>query len=211
MGDLHIYQVEGMEEFLPHTEYHGAKGYIQSFCNGLSSVFFPKAESKYFDNKQTQLCLEIMNNARNMRLLENQKSLIIRKMNWYVNKIVAMLVSENYQFDCYCYYLDISIYCDPKTTEFRPKGYESSDVKFRCNDDVHKISFGEPCFLNHIAEQNYLKRDYSNKLRSYSYNLAELYGKYFEDNLYDKNGNLHIFLNPCVNGNKSFGKGFIEW
>jgi hypothetical protein len=212
MDNLHIFSVDNMEQYLPHVEYHGYGGYIQSFCDSFSNWLFPKAKSIYFDGEEKQLWLNMINNARKLQLLDNQKTLTIKKMNWYTNKLVDLLKTDECNFDCYVYFLDIIV------SQYKDSKYKNIEVTLKCEDkngeDIHiKKSFEDFNFLNYISEANYLKRDYSNKILAYSANLAELYGKYFdEDGLtYDKKGRLFVYLSPTLHGTKAIQHGWIEW
>lgn len=196
MGKLHIYEVEGMEEYLPKKVYYGSTGRIQSFLDSLSGSLFPNADSEYFNEIQKQNVLKLCNFARNLALNELRKDLVIKKMNWYVEKIINMISEGNCDYDGYCIFLEACAYFYNNKIEI-----EVSD----CSDNV----FGRKCsfdYLEYISEPNYLKRDYSDKLLAYTCNLLELYGSYFER---EKDS---VGLRIHMNGDKCFGgRGFIEW
>lgn len=196
IGDLHIYQIEGMEEYLPKKVYYGNAGRIQSFLDSLSSSLFPDADSEYFNEIQKQNMLKLCNVARNLALNDLKENLIIRKMNWYVEKIINMISENKCDYDGYCIFLEAYAWFEKNQIEI-----EVSD----CSDNV----FGRKCgfdYLKYVSEPNYLKRDYSDKLLAYTCNLLELYGQYFEKE------NNSIGLNIHMNGDKCFGgRGFVEW
>ena len=196
MGNLHIYEVEGMEDYLPKKVYYGNAGRIQSFLDSLSSGLFPDADSRYFNETQKQNMLKLCNVARNLALCDMKKDLVIRKMNWYVEKIINMISENKCDYDGYCIFLEACAYFNNNKIEI-----EVSD----CSDNV----FGRKCnfdYLKYIGEPNYLKRDYSDKLLDYTCNLLELYGKYFER---EKDS---VRLRIYMNGDKCFGgRGFVEW
>jgi hypothetical protein len=41
IGDLHIYQNDGMEEYIPKKVYYGNAGRIQSFLDSMSDWLYP--------------------------------------------------------------------------------------------------------------------------------------------------------------------------
>ena len=196
IGDLHIYQIDGMEEYLLKKVYYGNAGRIQSFLDSLSSSLFPDADSKYFNEIQRQNMLKLSNVARNLALYDMRENLVIRKMNWYVEKIISMITKNKCDYDGYCIFLEAYAWLDINEIEI-----EVQD----CSDDV----YGRKCgfdYLKYVSEPNYLKRDYSDKLLAYTCNLLELYGQYF------KKENNSIGLNVHMNGDKCFGgRGFVEW
>ena len=196
IGDLHIYQIEGMEEYLPKKVYYGNAGRIQSFLDSLGSSLFPDADSKYFNEIQKQNMLKLCNVARKLALNDLKENLVIRKMNWYVEKIINMISENKCDYDGYCISLETYAWFDKNKIEI-----EVSD----CSDNV----FGRKCgfdYLEYIREPNYLKRDYSDKLLAYTCNLLELYGQYFERE------NDSVGLRIYMNGDKCFGgRGFVEW
>lgn len=74
-----------------------------------------------------------------------------------------------------------------------------------CSDNEFKKEY-EFDYLKYITEPNYLKRDYSDKLLSYTCNLLELYGQYFEKE------DISVRINIHMNGDKCLGgRGYIEW
>lgn len=196
IGDLHIYQIEGMEEYLPKKVYYGNAGRIQSFLNSLGSSLFPDADSKYFNEIQRQNMLKLCNVARNLALNDLKENLVIRKMNWYVEKIINMISENKCDYDGYCIFLETYAWFDKNKIEI-----EVSD----CSDNVFERKCGFD-YLEYIREPNYLKRDYSDKLLAYTCNLLELYGQYFERE------NDSVGLRIHMNGDKCFGgRGFVEW
>lgn len=212
MEYLHVYKVDYMEQYLPHVTYSGSRGYIQAFCDSLGSYLFPKAKSEHFDNIEKQLWLNMANIARKLQLLENKKELILKKMNWYVRKIINLIKTDECSFDCYVYFLEIIV------SQSRGYDYKCLEIELRCEnhlgDDIQiKHEFEGFNILDYIQETNYFKRDYSNKLVSYAANLAELYSKYLlgKELKFDNDGRLFIFVNPTLNGSKSIQHGFIEW
>ncbi len=196
MGNLHIYEVEGMGEYLPKKVYCGNAGRIQLFLDSLSSSLFSNANSKFFNEIQKQNMLKLCNVARNLALYDMREDLVIRKMNWYVEKIIGMISEEQCDYNGYCIFLEAYIWLDKNKIEI-----EVTD----CSDSV----FGRKCdfdYLKYISEPNYLKRDYSDKLLAYTCNLLELYGQYFEK----ENDSIGLSIN--MHGDKCFGnRGFIEW
>ena len=196
IGDLHIYQIEGMEEYLPKKVYYGNAGRIQSFIDSLGSSLFPDADSKYFNEIQRQNMLKLCNVARNLALNDLKENLVIRKMNWYVEKIINMISENKCDYDGYCIFLETYAWFDKNKIEI-----EVSD----CSDNVFERNCGFD-YLEYIREPNYLKRDYSDKLLAYTCNLLELYGQYFER----ENDSVGLCIH--MNGDKCFGgRGFVEW
>ena len=110
MGKLHIYEVEGMEEYLPKKVYYGSAGRIQSFLDSLGGSLFPDADSEYFNEIQKQNMLKLCNIARNLALNELRKNLAIKKMNWYVEKIINMVSKGNCDYNGYCIFLEACAY-----------------------------------------------------------------------------------------------------
>lgn len=200
MGELHIYEVEGMDEYLPKQVYYGNVGRVQSFLDSMSSCFFPEADSKYFREQQKQNMLRMFNIARNLTLCDMRKNLTIRKMNWYVEKIIELVSENKCNYDGYCVFLEASAYY-PKDSKYRKVEIEVTD----CADNRF-FKWYDIDYQLYISEENYLKRDYSDKLLAYTCNLLELYGKYFEKDLKS------VGFRINMNGDKCFGgRGFIEW
>ena len=193
---LHVYPVVGMEDYLPKKVYYGYAGAIRLFLDEMGSYLHPAADSRYFDETQKRNMLQLSNIARNLALNDLRKDLAIRKMNWYVDKIIKLISHDECSYDGYCIFLEAYIWFDTNKL-----GIELSD----CADRV----FGRKCgfdYFNYISEPNYLKRDYSDKLLAYTCNLLELYGKYFEKE------NDSIGFRIHMNGDKCFGgRGFVEW
>lgn len=200
IGDLHIYQIEEMEEYLPKKVYYGNAGRIQSFLDSLSSSLFPDVGSKYFNEIQKRNMLKLCNVARNLALYDMRKNLVIRKMNWYVEKIIELVSDNKCDYDGYCVFLKALAYY-PQNSNYRKVEIEVCD----CADNRF-LKMYEQDYQLYIREKNYLKRDYSDKLLAYTCNLLELYGQYFEKE------NDSIRLDIYMNGDKCFGgRGFIEW
>lgn len=200
IGELHIYQVDGMEEYLPKQVYYGNAGRIQSFLDSMSSCFFPEADSKYFRKEQTQNMLKMFNIARNLTLCDMRKNLVIKKMNWYVEKIIELVSENKCDYDGYCVSLEASAYY-PQDSLYRTVEIDVVDCSYNRFSKCYKEDY-----QLYVREKNYLKRDYSDKLFAYTCNLLELYGQYFEKD------STYIWINIHMNGDKCFGgRGFIEW
>lgn len=196
MGELHIYQVEGMEEYLPKQLYHGYYGKAKSFLDSMSNWLFPEAECKYLDNQQRQKMLKMFNTARNFALCDLRIGLLIKKMNWYVQKIIELLTKGQCNYDGYCLFIEASVWLSYNNVKIEVRDCDDNDFLERYDFD----------FKEYVNEPNYLKRDYSNRLLSYTCNLLELYGKYFEKE------DDHIRFNVTMNGDKFCGgRGYIEW
>ena len=197
IGELHIYQVDGMEEYLPKQVYHGYYGQVKSFLDSMSSWLFPEADSIYFKNQQKQNMLKMFNIARNIALCDLRKNLVINKMNWYVQKIIELLAKDQCNYDGYCIFIEASVWLK----------YNDVEIEIRdCDDNIFWENYRDFNFKEYISEPNYLKRDYSNKLLAYICNLLELYGEYFERD------SDRIHFNITMNGDKCCGgRGFIEW
>lgn len=166
---LHVYQIEEMEEYLPKKVYYGNAGKMQSFLDLLSGSLFPDADSKYFNEIQKQNMLKLYNVARNLALNELRKNLVIKKMNWYVEKIINMISENKCDYDGYCIFLEAYTWFNGNKIEVKISDCSNNIFKRKCNFD----------YLEYISEPNYLKRDYSDKLLAYTCNLLELYGQYF--------------------------------
>ena len=163
----------------------------------MSNWLLPEADSTYFKNQQKKNMLQIFNVARNIALCDLRKKLVIKKMNWYVRKIIELLTENQCNYDGYCIYIEASVW-------FK---YNDVEIEVRdCDDDTFRKKYYDFDFKKYISEPNYLKRDYSNKLLAYTCNLLELYGKYFEREVDC------IRFNITMNGDKCCGgRGFIEW
>ncbi len=191
-----------MEEYIPKQVYYGNVGRIQSLLDSLSNSLFPDAYSKYFDGIKKQNILKLCNIARNFALCDMRKNLVIRKMNWYVEKIINMITENKCDYDGYCIFLEASAWFN-ENLSFRKNKVEIEVTD--CSDNEFKKEY-EFDYLKYITEPNYLKRDYSDKLLSYTCNLLELYGKYFEKE------DISVGINIHMNGDKCFGgRGYIEW
>lgn len=200
MGDLHIYQVDGMEDYLPKQVYYGNSGKIQSFCDQMTNFLFPEAHSKYFNNIQSKYVLNLFNTARNLAICDMRKNLIINKMNWYILKIIDLVTENQCNYDGYNISFEAVGY-------FPSSKYSKVEVKvIDCNCDIYQKSYWKD-YREYVKEVNYLKRDYSDKLYAYTCNLLELYNKYFNE----KNLKL-INITVGMSADKCFGgRGFIEW
>lgn len=165
-------------------------------------IYYDYAEnSKYFNNIQKKYVLNLLNVARNLAICDMKKDLIIHKMNWYVSKIID-LVTKNQ-----CNYNGYSVAFEALAYSPLPESY--SEVKVEvvdCNGDIYRKSYQKD-YREYIKEENYLQRDYSDKLYSYTCNLLELYNKYFNES-----NSEFIYIKVYMNGDKCFGgRGFIEW
>jgi hypothetical protein len=192
IGDLHIYQIEGMEEYIPKKIYYGDAGRIQSFLDSMSDWLYPEADSQYFKTKRTQSYMKLFNAARELSLLDMKMNLVIKKMNWYVEKIIELITNGKCNYNGYCIFLSCDVFDYKDGIEI-----EVED----CNDDIFKKEY-KVNYKTFIKEPNYLKRDYSDKLLAYVCNLLELYEIYFGGTGFS----IHM------NGDKCFGgRGYIEW
>lgn len=200
MGDLHIYQVDGMEDYLPKQIYYGSSGKIQLFCDQMTNFLFPEVHSKYFNNMQSNYVLNLFNTARNLTICNMRKNLVINKMNWYVLKIIDLITENQCNYDGYVISFEAVGY-------FPSSKYSKVEVEvIDCNDDIYQKTYWND-YREYVKEVNYLKRDYSDKLYAYTCNLLELYNKYFNEN----NSKL-INIIVCMDADKCFGgRGFIEW
>lgn len=196
MGKLHIYQIDGMDQYLPEQVYCGYQGNIQSFLDSMSDFLFPKANSKYFKERRYQETLRMFNIARNLALNDLRKNLVIRKMNWYVQKIIELLTQNQCNYNGYCLFVEAYAWLKCKEVEIKIRDCDNNSFRKTYDFDFEKC----------IIEPNYLRRDYSDKLLAYTCNLLELYGEYF-DRKTD-----YIGFNITMDGDKCFGgRGFIEW
>lgn len=94
---------------MPKQIYYGTTGRLQSFLDSFSHSLFPDAYSKYFDGIKKQNILKLCNIARNFALCDMRKNLVVRKMNWYVEKIINMITENKCDYDGYCIFLRASV------------------------------------------------------------------------------------------------------
>lgn len=200
MGDLHIYKVDGMEDYLPKQDYYDNSGKIPSFCDQMINFLFPEAHSKYFNNILSKYVLNLFNTARNLAICNMRKNLVIKKMNWYVLKIIDLITKNQCDYDGYIISFEAVAY-------FPSSQYSKVEVEvIDCNDDIYQKTYWKD-YKEYVKEENYLKRDYSDKLYAYTCNLLELYNKYFNEN-----NSEYVHITVCMNADKCFGgRGFIEW
>jgi hypothetical protein len=198
MNNLHIYPTDGMEEYIPRKVYYGTIGSIQAFCDSMSSFLFPKADSIYFNARREQAYMELFNAARKLSLLDMRMSLIIKKMNWYAEKIIELASDSTCDYNGYSIFLEC--YAKNYSNELGIDVYDCGDNHF---SKKYKIDYEQ-----FISEPNYLKRDYSDKLMAYTCNLIELYSKYFnkEKSSYGPGLSIHMNGDRCIGG-----RGYIEW
>lgn len=204
MGDLHIYQVGGMEDYLPKQIYYGNSGKIQLFCDQMTNFLFPEEHNKYFNNIQSKYVLNLFNTARNLAICNMRKNLVINKMNWYILKIIDLITENQCNYDGYVISFEASF---EAVGYFPSSKYPKVEVEvIDCNDDIYRKAYWND-YREYVKEVNYLKRDYSDKLYAYTCNLLELYNKYFNEN-----NSKFINIFACINADKCFGgRGFVEW
>lgn len=189
-----------MEDYLPHKVYYGHAGRIQSFLDSMTNLLYPKADSKYFREQQSKYMLTMVNTARNLALCDIRMSMVIKKMNWYVEKVIELITENKCDYNGYCIFLEANAYL-PENSKYRTVEIEVSD----CADNKYYKQYKKD-YQQYVKEENYLKRDYSDKLFAYTCNLLELYGRYFEK---DRN---YIGINIHMNGDKCWGgRGYIAW
>lgn len=202
MGELHIYEVDGMDEYLPKISYYGNKGRIQSFLNGMSAALFVSVELEVIDSQKKNCWLKIFNEARKLTLLDNKHDLIIKKMNWYVRKLVE-LVAGDYEWLNTLYWVDIDTRC--------------KEITLKISDDnkTFEITYQSNEFDKFKYVDNFLQRDYSDKILTYIYNLSELYNLYICGNKKEDlfNGILGYYpvVRCSIQGEKSCAPRYIDW
>lgn len=202
MGDLHIYETFGMDEYLPKVSYYGYKGHLQSFLDGMSAVLFPSVEIEVLDNQKRKCWLNIFNEARKLSILDKQHDLIIKKMNWYVRKIVG-LIAGNHEWLDTLYWFEID-------TE-----YKEIILKISDDDKAFEVRYNADEFDKFRYIENYLHRDYSDKVMAYIYNLSELYNLYINGNkredLFYKSLGFYPGVKCHIQGKKCYSPGYINW
>lgn len=211
MGDLHIYQVSGMEDYLPKISYYGNRGYLQRFLDGFSAALFPKVEMEILDNKKNNIWLKIFNETRKLTLLDKKHDLIIKKMNWYVRKIMTDIVKDYICEGTLCWF-EIerhTIYNDDCTSEVKIR------VSVRDDDNKFIKEYGSDEFNKFKDIDNYLHRDYSDKILAYIFNLSELYNFYIvgnsKEDLFCKTLGYYPDLKCAIHGKQCYGTGYIDW
>lgn len=202
MGDLHVYEVLGMDDYLPKVSYYGNRGRIQGFLDGLSSFLFPEIEINKIDSKKRECWLKVFNEARKLELLDRQHNLIIKKMNWYVRKLVDLLAGDHEWLD--------TLYWFKIDTRYKEVTLDIYD-----NDESYKVTYQASEFDKFKDIDNYLHRDYSDKIMAYIYNLSELYNLYILDNkkddLFYKNLGYYPGVECSIHGQKCYSPGYIDW
>lgn len=210
MGDLHIYEVQGMHEYLPKISYYGNRGKMQSFLDVLSASLFPKVEMEVLDKRKEHVWLKILNEARNLTLLDRKYDLIIKQMNWYVRKIIHY-IADDFISDDILYWFKIE----------RVSSYIYGDLDDKIIvsvvDDGNEFvrEYKQKDFDKFKDTDNYLRRDYSDKVMAYIYNLSELHNYYLVGN--KKEDLFHERLGYCpdlrcaIHGKKCSGNGYIDW
>lgn len=209
MGDLHIYQVDGMDDYLPKISYYGNKGRLRSFLDGLSSSLFPKVGIEVLDKKKELTWLKMMNEARNLALLDKKYDLVIKKMNWYVKKINHYIANDFVSEDTLCWF----------EIQRLDKWHENLGVKIviSIRDDENEFikEYDSRDFDKFKNVDDYLKRDYSDKVMTYAFNLTELYNYYLigndKEDLFSKTLGYYPDLRCAIHGKKCYGTGYIDW
>lgn len=202
MGDLHIYETIGMGDYLPKVSYYGSRGRIQGFLDAMNAALFSDVEIEAIDNQKKKCWLNIFNEARKLSLLDNQHNLIIKKMNWYTRKLVKLL-AENHEWTNTLYWFEIEA------------NYKEVILKISDDDNEFKIKYPTSDFDRFKNIDNYLRRDYSDKVKTYIYNLSELYNLYIlgnkkEDLFYESLG-YYPNVRCNIQGKKCYSPGYIDW
>lgn len=206
MGDLHIYEVQGMHKYLPKISYYGNRGKMQSFLDGLSASLFPKVEMEVLDKKKERAWLKIYNEARKLTLLDRKHDLIIKQMNWYVRKIMHY-IADDFMSDNIIYWFEIE----------RVSGVQDDKIIVRVVDNDIKFikEYKQRDFDKFKDVDNYLRRDYSDKVMAYIYNLTELHNYYLignkKEDLFYENLGYYPDLRCAIHGRKCYGSGYIDW
>lgn len=173
---LHMYEVQGMEKYIPKDFYSGRSGYIQSFLDGISSILFTEIKLKEMDSQIKNLYLKMNNTARDMVLLENKNKLIRKKMRWLVRKIWNE-VREDYEIQ-----KDKMIFFK---IHVKPKYFNESGITIRFYTIDGNFDYTKEYSLNleeykEVLEKYFTQNKCDSKIKLYCILLCNLYDKYVE-------------------------------
>lgn len=208
----HIYQTSSMYNYLPE-EYNKYKPYTtrnyKSFLHYLSSKEFCYY-SDYFNDKRRNEIMKLINTARKISIYDLKQELIYNQISWYCKKIIELM---KYNLE-----EDEKIFCQ-LNINYSSKDYRKYDGKYKeelkieiyeRNKKHYNFELEYKDFDKFISEPNYLKRNYSDKLKAYSYNLLELYLKYFNKDNFHTND--YIDFNATIWSEHScYNSGIVQF